>query len=142
MGRKRISMNKIRKIIKLKNEANLSIREIARALNISKTIVGEYLGLFNASGLTFEKAMGISDDELVNNLQNHKEETSEKFKSLLAEIPQIIKSLKSRGMTRQLAWDEYIEKYPNGYGYSRFCHHLKLFGEQMDVSMHHNHDPG
>lgn len=142
MGRKRIPMKKIRKILKLKYDANLSIREIARALDISKTIVGEYLGQFNASELTFEKAMSISDDDLVNHLQNHKEETSEKYKSLLAEIPEIVKSLKSKGMTRQLAWQEYIEKYPEGYGYSRFCHHLKLFEEQMDVSMHHNHEPG
>jgi len=92
-------MKKIRKILKLKYDANLSIREIARALDVSKTIVGEYLGQFKASGLTFDKAMSISDDDLVNHLQNHKEETSEKYKSLLAEIPEIVKSLKSKGMT-------------------------------------------
>jgi predicted XRE-type DNA-binding protein len=38
----RISMSKIREIIRLKEESGLSIRQISRALTVSRPVVTEY----------------------------------------------------------------------------------------------------
>jgi Mn-dependent DtxR family transcriptional regulator len=39
MARKRIGMKKIREIIRFKETTNISVRKIARALNISRPVV-------------------------------------------------------------------------------------------------------
>jgi transposase len=142
MSKKRISVKKIRKILKLTYDNNLSQREIGRALNISKSVVGEYLKLFKSQGMSFEKAMSITDEKLIEELQDNKCEISDKYKSLIKELPQILKKFQYTGMTKHLAWQDYIKKYPDGYKYSRFCHHLMVWEESNNVSMKQEHKPG
>ena len=33
--------------------------------------------------------------------------------------------LAKTGVTRLLLWNEYMQKHPDGYGYSQYCYHLK-----------------
>ncbi|NQT66123.1 MAG: hypothetical protein HQ569_00930 [Actinobacteria bacterium] len=54
MKKKRISMDKIREIIRLSQELNLGCRKIAQALSISKTAVSQYIAEFRACGLATE----------------------------------------------------------------------------------------
>lgn len=65
MGRKRISMKKIRDIIRLKETSNLSERKIAKALDISRPVVSQYISDFKSCGLTYEKAKTIPDSQLL-----------------------------------------------------------------------------
>ena len=53
MARQRIGMKKIRDVIRLKSSTTLSDRQIARALNISRPVVGKYWQGFLDSGLRF-----------------------------------------------------------------------------------------
>ena len=46
MKRKRISMDKLRQILKLHEMSNLRCRDIASTLNISKTVVRQYISEF------------------------------------------------------------------------------------------------
>ena len=46
----RLSMRKIREVLRLKYEAGLSTRAIARSVNAGRTTVQEYLQRFAASG--------------------------------------------------------------------------------------------
>ena len=46
MARKRINMKKIRGIIRLKETSELSERQIAKALNISRPVVDQYIFVF------------------------------------------------------------------------------------------------
>ena len=55
MARKRINMKKIREIIRFSETTDMSERKIARALNISRPVVTQYIKDFNASGLTYEQ---------------------------------------------------------------------------------------
>jgi hypothetical protein len=50
-GRKRLTLRKIREVIRLKYEAGLSNRAIASACRISNSTVGEYLKRAEAAGL-------------------------------------------------------------------------------------------
>ena len=49
MRKKRISMDKIREIIRLSQELNLGCRKIAQALSISKTAVNGYIVVYIAT---------------------------------------------------------------------------------------------
>ena len=55
MAQKRISMKKIREIIRFKETPDMSVRTIARALKVSRPVVAQYIRDFNASGLTYKQ---------------------------------------------------------------------------------------
>ena len=44
--------------------------------------------------------------------------------------------LSKTGVTRQLLWQEYLAHHPDGYSYSRYCHHLNQYLKNRDLSMH------
>lgn len=135
-------MKKIRKVLKLKYDSGLSLREIGRAINISKSVAGEYIAIFRALKVSYEEIMKMSDQDIADIFQDNKKENSEKYTQLYDELPHILKKFQFTGMTKQYAWQEYIKKYPDGYGYSRFCHHLQIWEEANNVSMKQHHKPG
>ncbi len=51
MSRKRISMRKIKEVLRLKYESCLSYEEIGRSCNIGHTTVGEYISRAKKTGL-------------------------------------------------------------------------------------------
>jgi DNA transposition AAA+ family ATPase len=65
MARKRINMKKIREIIRFKETSDMSDRKIARALNISRPVVAQYIKDFNASGLTYEETKDMPDSRFL-----------------------------------------------------------------------------
>ena len=59
MANERISMRKIRDIIRLR-EKGLGYRQIGRALRISHPVVSQYARDFTATGLSYAQVKGIS----------------------------------------------------------------------------------
>ena len=45
-------------------------------------------------------------------------------------------------LTLQLLWQEYREKQPNGYGYSRYCGLYRSWLKRQDVVLRHEHRAG
>ena len=45
-------------------------------------------------------------------------------------------------LTLQLAWEEYREKNPDGYRYSRFCDLYRQWRRKQDVVLRQEHKPG
>ena len=52
MSTKRLSMRKMREILRLKYESGLSHRDIGRCCSIGRGTVGDYLSRANAAGLS------------------------------------------------------------------------------------------
>lgn len=63
MPKARISMSKIREIIRLNESSGLSIRKISRALAVSRPVVTEYLKQAENAGLKWADVETMSDDE-------------------------------------------------------------------------------
>jgi DNA-binding transcriptional ArsR family regulator len=59
MGKKRVTMNKVREIIRLHEEMGLSNRKIARALRISHPVVSQYITDVKAAGLTHKDIVDL-----------------------------------------------------------------------------------
>jgi transposase len=57
-------------------------------------------------------------------------------------LPYLLGELSRPGVTRQLLWEEYREKHPDGYSYTQFCFHLQTHTETAELSMHLEHKPG
>jgi len=64
MKKKRISMDKIKKILRMHAELDLGVRKIADALSVLKTTVSDYICGFKACGVSYEETIDIADSEL------------------------------------------------------------------------------
>ena len=93
MPAERLSMRKIKEVLRLSCGGKLSGRIVARSCDIGRTTVREYLYRAKAAGLSWP----------------------------LPEWRHVHEELKRKGVTLFLLWEEYKERYPEGYEYSRFC---------------------
>src|SRR6266566_8816967 len=52
------------------------------------------------------------------------------------------RELKRKHVTLQILWDEYIERHPDGYRYSRFCELYRTWASRISVTMRQTHAGG
>lgn len=142
MSRRRISMKKIREIIRLYEHSKLSQRQIAQALGISRPVVSGYITKIKTSGLVYNDIKNLSDEILMEILQRNKDTDDKRYKILQDKFPYFAKELKRIGVTRQILWEEYIEETPDGYSYSQFCYHFQIWQNMSEVKMHMEHKAG
>ena len=142
MANKRVSMNKIREIIRLNEEAGLSYRKIALALKVSRPVVSQYIADFKMTKLKYVDVKDISDTELIELLEKKKKESQERYKKLSKYFEYFIKELKRTGVNRHVLWQEYRKEHPEGYSYSRFCYHFQVWKNASEVTMHIDHKAG
>jgi len=142
MPKARIAMNKIREIIRLK-ESNFSKRMISRALGISRPVVGNYIEQAEFSQVTWEEVKKLTDDQLIERLkQSNSASEDPRNVEFYAQLPEICRELGQKYTTRQLLWEEYLQKCPNGYSYTQFCYHIQQYLADSELSMHLTHEPG
>lgn len=142
MTTKRVTMNKLKEILRLKFEANLSLRQIALCVSLSLGVISKYLQRAEAAGLTWPLPQGLTDSELAQLLQPPRTVTV----SLTAAVPdfaEIARELSRKSVTRQLLWNEYAQAHPdNHYSYSRFTVLLRRWRQKQSLSMRQTHCPG
>jgi len=142
MPKKRINVEKIREILRLSQELRFSIRQIADATLVSKTSVGEYLAEYRRSGLSYRDVLGMSDMELVEVFEKRNKTVNPHYEALSKEFPYYEKELARVGVTLYLLWEEYKEVNPEGFSYSRFCHHYRMWESKLKAGMHIEHKAG
>lgn len=142
MAHKRIIMRKVRELLRLRFEKNISARKAAKIIGIGKTAASQYVSGFKASGLILSAVPAMSDSELLNAINSKKESGNLRYKELYALFPYLEKELKRTGVTLQLLWKEYTESRTGYYGYSQFCHHYYHWRKEKKVSMRMEHKAG
>lgn len=142
MPMRRISMNKVREIIRLHEQCNLSQRSIARALYISRPVVREYIRKIHASGLNYAAIQKLDDDTFLEMIEGSGKVKSERYQVLRQKFEYFVKELKRTGVTLERLWQEYLDEHPDGYGYSQFCYHFQLWRYASELTMHMNHKAG
>jgi len=142
MANKRITMRKVRELLRLRFEQNISARKAAKIVGVGKTAASQYVSGFKASGLHISKIPGISDSELLNIINLKKESDNQRYKELSGQFSYFEKELKRTGVTLQLLWSEYKEPREDYYGYSQFCHHYYHWRKETKVSMRMSHKAG
>ncbi|MGK3961559.1 hypothetical protein WMF01_13355 [Sorangium sp. So ce1667] len=122
----RHSMRKVREVLRLKHECGRSEREIALAVAVGRSTVGEYLARAKAAGLTWEIAKELDDAEVEARLFRHVGR-SEPAARAPVDFAWVHMELRRPGVTRRLLWTEYAEHAAAGgsgwrpYQYSQFC---------------------
>lgn len=114
MPSEKLSMRKIKEILRLHYEQHRSQREISRSVDIGLGSVSHYLKRASISKISWPLPNGISDQELYNKLFGTKELNKDYPKGPL-DFVKIHQELKKKGVTLQLLWYEYKEAHPEGY---------------------------
>ena len=140
MSKKRTTMNKVREILRLKFDCQLSLRNIGTCLKVGRSTVSEILSRFKLSELGWPLPDGISDQELSKALYHTKAPSSDK---VMPDFAKCTQELKRKGMTKRLLWEEYHSEFQQqAYGYTQFCEHYIRWQKSQKRSMRQIHIAG
>jgi transposase len=139
MPRNRVSMKKIREVLRLKWSLGLSEREIGLSCNISKGTVSNYLSRAEKAGLSWPLPEKL-DDELEQKL--FKRSKRSKAERPDVDWAEIHREMQRKGVTLLLLWHDYKLEHPEGYEYSTFTIHYRQWKQSQNLSMRQNHKAG
>jgi len=132
MASQPIRMSTLKQVIQL-HQKGLGIKTIARHLGISKNTVRKYL---RRLAVDASLASSYASEEALHQLLSRRATPSQtRFKHFQSLQPYLEKELQKTGVTRQLLWQEYKQRYPAGYSYTQFCHYIQHWQKQSTVSM-------
>lgn len=141
MPRERLSMRKIKEILRLKWEAGLRDRQVAVSCGVSRSTVSEYVRRAQAAGLSWPLPADLDEAALRARLFP----PCDRARGLQAPVPLwslVHQELKHKGVTRWLLWSEYKERYPDGLQYSQFCQRYRDWLSTQSVVMRQDHKAG
>jgi transposase len=141
MTQERLSVRKIREVLRLKFEGGLSHRAIARSCAICHSTVREYLRRARTAGLAWPLPETLDEDQLYQLLFPKPTLSSDRVLQQ-PDWGSIHRELRRKGVTLRLLWLEYRETHPDGYGYSRFCELYRLWAKKLDPPMRLTHKAG
>ena len=142
MPQERLSVRKIREVIRLHFEARLSNRAVARACQVSNSTVGEYLARTEKAGLSWPLPSGMSDEELNRRLYPEEGTPQPATDRPMPDWESVHRELSKRGVTLTLLWQEYREKHPNGYGFTQFRVYYQQWNQSHANTMRLPHKAG
>lgn len=140
MANERISMRKIKEVLRLKYDKSLNVSQISQICSISRPAVDSYLLRFRASGLVWPLPEEITDDFLEKKLFS-----CNTVKNSLKADPDyeyMIQEIRRPNVTLEVLWSEYIAANPNGYQYSYFCELYRMYAKKLNYSMRQEHKAG
>ena len=141
MPAERMSMRKIRDVLRLTHALGMSRRLVGEATGIGKTAVGEYVRRAAVAGLGWPIPDEIDDAELERRLfpppdaRSSTSRTEPDWSYNHAE-------LKRPGVTLALLWQEYRAEQTQGYSYSWFCERYSDWRNCLSPTMRQTHLAG
>ncbi len=137
----RLVMRQIKDILRLRHDAGLSLREIARSLNLSVGVVSKYLQLAAAAGIGWPPPADLDEDALALKLQPAP--AANLPTTPLPNFAELHQELRRKGVTLQLLWEEYAQANPiDHYSYSHLCVLYREWRHRLSPTMRQTHAPG
>ncbi|MBE3598635.1 MAG: DDE-type integrase/transposase/recombinase [Limnochordaceae bacterium] len=134
MAQRRVSVRKIREILRLHHVAKLGVRAIGRSCGLSHSTVAEVLRRAEAAGLSWPLPEEMDDAALEAALYGPTAPAQTRHP--MPDMDHLYRELRSRkGVTLRLLWLEYKQAHPDGYQYSRFCELYRRWAKTLDVSL-------
>src|SRR5499427_10461919 len=136
MPAERLPMRRVREVLRLRT-AGVGLNEIARRVGVAPSTVR--LTLKRLTGLSWPLPAEMTDAALEAALfatagtkQGHR-------RHLEPDWAAIHRELKRKHVTLSILWDEYIERDPQGYRYSRFCALYRSSAARLSIPMRQTH---
>src|ERR1700720_820933 len=141
MPAERTTMRQGREVLRLRT-AGVGRNEIARRVGVAPSTVRLTLKRLATAGLTWPLPAEMTDSALETALfaaagtkQGHRRHVEPDW-------AEIHRELKRKHVTLTILWDEYIERCPEGYRYSRFCELYRSWASRLSVTMRQAHVGG
>jgi len=138
MPAERVSMRKIRDVLRLTHAMTMSRRLVGEATGIGKTAVGEYVRRAAVAGLSWPIPDEIDDAELERRLFPPPDAASSTSRTE-PDWSHNHAELKRRGVTLALLWQEYRAEHAQGYAYSWFCERYSDWRKCISPTMRQTH---
>ncbi len=142
MANRGISMRMVREIIRLHFGLGLGKRQIGRACGVAPSTVVDYVQRAEAAGLCWPLPEDLDDAELEAKLSQQRSSKSRPVTRPLPDMNETHLELRKKGVTLQLLWLEYKERFPEGYQYSQFCEHYNRWTRTLEISLRQEHRAG
>ena len=143
MGRERLSMQKVKELLRQKLLMKRSHREIKQSLKVGLGTITSVLGRAEAAGLVEWDAVKELSERAVEERLNPA--VSQAPRSVWREVPDWVYvhiERKRPGVTLELLHAEYLEGHPGGYQYSQFCELYKQWRRRQRLTMRQQHRAG
>lgn len=141
MPRERVSMRKIREVLRLKWGLGLSERQVAQSCDMGRSTVADYLERAEVAGLSWPLPEDLDDGALETRLFPPVKEIKHKSQPT-PNWEHVHQELKRKGVTRLLLWREYLAEYPEGYSYCTFTVKYREWKQGLNVTMRQDHKAG
>lgn len=144
MPANRMTMRKIKEVLRLKWACGLSHRQIARATGVSVGAVSQYAAMAKASGLDWPLAESLDEDALEQRLFGAQKPANSAGGRVTPDFAYLHRELRRKGVTLQLLWEEYLEANPSVpiYQYTQFCCRYRDWAATLKRSMRQHHNAG
>jgi len=141
MANNQIEMRKVKKLFKLYTEG-VSRRQISTQLGISRNTVSKYISFFQRYKLTHYEVSAMTLEELHRLFKSGHKKKSSQLITLEQYFPYFDKELRKTGVTKQLLWEEYISKHPEGFKLSQFRYWYREWCKEVSPVMNFTHKAG
>ena len=139
MAQPRLSVRKIREVLRLRFEAGLPERQIAASLSVARSTVQECLRRVREARLSWPLPDGLDDGVLEARLYPV-DPVAPDFP--LPDFARVHAELARKGVTRRLLWQDYRTAHPDGCEYSAFCDHYRRWSSTQDAVLRRTHAVG
>lgn len=140
MANSRLSMRKIKDVLRLHFQLGLTVRQIGQSLNISHNTAIEYLRRSRAANIGWPLPPGLSDSDIESLLFPPLPPSAVKRPE--PNWADVHIERKRRSVTLLLLWEEYKAQHPDGLQYSCFCDRYRAFVSKLKPSMRQIHLAG
>ena len=144
MANRRLPMRKIKEVLRLKYDSNLSEREIARSCQVSRSTIADYLMKARAAGVSWPEAAALTESQVeeqlfpIQRIPISVQRPEPDYEYIYGQM----RAYRKVNLTLIQLWIEYKEKHPDGYQYSQFCDLYRRWRGKLDYCMRQEHRAG
>ena len=142
MPAKRLSMRRIRELMRLRASGIMSDRAISQQIGVARSTLNEYLDRLAGAGLTWPLPDDVTDAELEQRLFVRAGVKAGVRRRREPDWGALVREMRRPGVTLSLLWEEYRQDHADGYGYSRFCELYREFERRLSPTMRQHHVAG
>jgi transposase len=117
-----------------------SVRQTAKAVGLSRSVVSKVTSRAAAAGLDWAAVEQLDDLQLEQRLYGERSSSTEQKPE--PEPHWVHREYKRVGVTLELLHLEYLQQHPDGYGYTTFCERYRGWLKRRGLSMRQNHRAG
>lgn len=128
MANKTVDMSKLKQVLRLFKNGDLSNRKIAETVELDKNTVNKYINQAKKDSMSLDELLLLDDPELARRMVGGVAAyTDNRFEELKLKLPYYAEELKRPHVTMQLLWEEYVRESSSPYQLTQFKEHLSRY---------------